>query len=64
MMRKINVNLMINIISGVANIALNIVLIRLYGGVGATIATFAVVLISSIIGYFYLIIFLNKRIKN
>lgn len=55
---------MINIISGVANIALNIVLIRLYGGVGATIATFAVVLISSIIGYFYLIIFLNKRIKN
>lgn len=55
---------MINIISGVANIALNIVLIRLYGGVGAAIATFAVVLISSIIGYFYLIIFLNKRIKN
>lgn len=64
MMRKINVNLMINIISGVANIALNIVLIRLYGGVGAAIATFAVVLISSIIGYFYLITFLNKRIKN
>ena len=67
MIRKVKVNLYISIISGIANIILDIVLIKLWGSVGAAIATILVVIISSVIAVNYLIIYLYKednRIKD
>lgn len=61
MIRKVNVNLWISIISGMSNIILDIVLIKLWGALGAAIATILVVIISSIIAVTYLSIYLTKK---
>lgn len=61
MLRKVKVNLWISIISGISNIILDIVLIKLWGAVGAAIATILVVIISSIISVTYLSIYLCKK---
>lgn len=61
MIRKVKVNLWISIISGISNIILDIVLIKLWGSVGAAIATILVVIISSSIAVTYLIIYLTKK---
>lgn len=62
MMRKIKVNLIINLVCGVSNIILDIILIKLLGSVGAALATLGVVMISSIIGLIYLRKSLNSII--
>ena len=61
MIRMVKVNLWISIISGISNIILNIVLIKLWGSVGAAIATVLVVIISSVIEVTYLSIYLIKK---
>lgn len=63
MLRKVNVNFIVSIISGIANIILDIILIKMYGSNGAAIATLLVVIISSGIAFPYLIHYLNKNIK-
>lgn len=63
MLRKVNINLFISIISGICNILLDIILISYYGSIGAAIATVLVVLISSIISFTYLIFYLQSRKK-
>ena len=55
---KIKVNLINSIISGIANIVLDIVLIYLYGAIGAAVATVIVFVVSSFISVGYLIHFL------
>jgi O-antigen/teichoic acid export membrane protein len=62
MIRKVNVNLCISIISGLANIVLDILLIRNLGSAGAAIATLFVVIISSIISTSYIFVYLNKTV--
>jgi O-antigen/teichoic acid export membrane protein len=64
MLRKVNVNFIVSIISGVANIVLDIFLIKMYGSNGAAIATLLVVIISSTLAFPYLIGYLNKKIKE
>lgn len=64
MIRKVKVNLWISIISGISNIILDIILIKLWGGIGAAIATLSVVIISSIIAVAYLFIYLNNKELN
>lgn len=59
MLRKLNVNFIINIISSISNIFLDIILIKLYGATGAAIATLLVVIISSCISLIYLIYYIN-----
>lgn len=63
MIRKARVNLYISIISGISNIILDILLIKLWGGVGAAIANILVVIISSIMAVTYLSIYLYEK-KN
>ena len=58
---KIKVNLINSIISGIANIALDIVLIYQYGAIGAAVATVIVFVVSSVISVGYLIHFLGKQ---
>jgi O-antigen/teichoic acid export membrane protein len=61
MLRKVNVNFMVSAISGIANILLNILLIRRYESNGAAVATLLVVIISSVLSFTYLICYLNKN---
>lgn len=61
MIRKVKVNLWISVVSGISNIILDIVLIKLWGAVGAAIATMLVVIISSVIAVTYLSIYLTKK---
>lgn len=51
---KVQVNFYNAVISGVANIVLDIVLIKYYGSVGAAIATVLVFVISSVVSVWYL----------
>ncbi|HBU12431.1 MAG TPA: hypothetical protein DEB31_06805 [Clostridiales bacterium] len=60
MLRKVNINLVIAAVSGIANILLDIWLIQWYGSKGAAVATLSVVLISSVISTVYL----NSHIKK
>lgn len=60
MLRKVKVNLYISIISGVANIILDIWLIQKLGSNGAAFATLGVVLISSVLLGLYLLISLRQ----
>ncbi|WP_052463546.1 oligosaccharide flippase family protein [Thermotoga caldifontis] len=51
---KVEVNLWNAIISGIANVILDVVLIKAYGAIGAAVATVLVFLISSLFGSLYL----------
>ncbi|SDL43894.1 Membrane protein involved in the export of O-antigen and teichoic acid [Clostridium cochlearium] len=64
MLRKVSVNFIVSIISGIVNIILDIILIKMYGSNGAAIATLLVVIISSGIAFPYLIHYLNKNIRG
>lgn len=64
MLRKVNVNLIVSIVSGICNIIFDIILIKLWGSVGAAIATLLVVFVSSFISLPYLIFYVNKAIKK
>lgn len=64
MLRKVNVNFYISIISSVANIVLDIVLIKKYGAIGAALATLLVVLISSGIAFPYLLHYIYLKSKK
>jgi len=57
---KIKVNFINSVISGIANIVLDIVLIYQYGATGAAVATVIVFVVSSVISVGYLIHFLGK----
>ena len=58
-LRKVNINLMVAIISGIVNIILDIILIKYYGYIGAAVATTLIIILSSIISnaYLYTIIY-------
>lgn len=62
--RKLKFNLFEAIISGVINIFLDFYLIKLYGGIGAAIATCTVVLVSSFISTSYLIFLYKGELKG
>lgn len=64
MLRKVNINLIISIVSGICNIFLDIILISNFGSIGAAIATVMVVIISSMISFIYLIYHLRFRKKG
>lgn len=64
MLRKINVNFIISVVSSVSNIILDIILIKLWGAEGAAIATLLVVIISVTIAFPYLVIYINSGIKT
>ncbi len=53
-LRKVKVNFYNSIVSGSANVVLDIILIKRYGSVGAAIATVSIFIISSIISNIYL----------
>lgn len=57
---KVKVNLLNSIVSGTANVVLDIFLIKLYGSVGAAVATVIVFIISSFISTSYLLKYLNS----
>lgn len=63
MLRKINVNFIISVISSASNIFLDIIFIKLFGAVGAAIATLLVVIISSCISFPYLVFYMNSKNK-
>ncbi len=62
MLRKVNVNFIISIVSGISNIILDIILIKRFGSNGAAIATLFVVIVSSLMAFPYLVQYLNKNI--
>lgn len=62
MLRKVKVNLVVSIVSGISNIVLDMVLIQYMGSNGAAIATLSVVVISSGIAFPYLLHFINSNI--
>ena len=53
-LRKVKVNFYNSIVSGSANVVLDIILIKRYGSNGAAIATVLIFIISSIISNIYL----------
>ncbi len=53
-LRKVKINLIVAIISGIANIVLDIILIKYYGYIGAAIATTLIIVLSSLISNIYL----------
>lgn len=61
MLRQIKANFIFSVIESIANIILDIYLIRIYGGVGAAIATSFVILLSSIMSTVYLIYYCKKK---
>lgn len=61
MLHKVNVNLVLSIISCVFNIIFDVILIKQFGSQGAAWATFSVVLISSIMSNAYLYYHLSKQ---
>lgn len=62
MLRKINVNFIISVVSGISNVVLDVILIKFYGSVGATIATLLVVILSGGIAFPYLIFYVNRGV--
>lgn len=61
--RKVKVNLIIAIISGICNIVLDVVLILNFGANGAAVATVGVFIISSLLSGAYLFYYLHRK-KN
>jgi O-antigen/teichoic acid export membrane protein len=61
MMKKVKFGLYLSIITGVLNIILDVVLIKLYGSIGAAIATVSVFIFTSIIGSVYLFFILKQK---
>ena len=61
MLRKVKINLYFGIIESVANIILDVVLIKLWGSIGAAIATTSIVILSSILSGAYLFWYLSRR---
>jgi O-antigen/teichoic acid export membrane protein len=53
-LRKVKINFYNSIVSGSANVVLDIILIKMYGSTGAAVATVLIFLISSIISNVYL----------
>jgi O-antigen/teichoic acid export membrane protein len=64
MLRKVKVNLVVSIISGICNILLDMVLIPYMGSNGAAVATLSVVAISSVIAFPYLLYYINSNISD
>lgn len=60
--RKIRVNLIITICSGILNVILDIVGIRLWGSLGAAIATTTVNIVSSIMAFTYLKAYIRRMV--
>lgn len=60
MMRKINANLLVSVVSGVCNIILDIILIQYWASVGAALATVAVVILSSVISTVWMVQSIRK----
>jgi O-antigen/teichoic acid export membrane protein len=63
MLRKVKVNLLVSIISGIANVVFCYVFIRAWGSIGAALATLVVVVISSLIAFPYLLHHIKKNLK-
>jgi O-antigen/teichoic acid export membrane protein len=63
-LRKVKVNLIISIVTGIANLILDYYFISLYGSVGAAIATLIVVVIASIMSYSYITYYVNSLYHN
>ena len=61
-LRKVNVNIVISIISGVFNIIFDIIFITKYGIVGAAITTSTIMIINSILAFTYVKVYLKKRL--
>lgn len=62
--RKVNVNLLNSIISGILNVILDILFILLWGSTGASISTASIYIVSAFISNGYLIYYLNKKERN
>lgn len=63
-MRKVKINLIVTIISGILKVALNVILIPTYGIIGAASSTMIINILDSGIFYIYLKIMLKKRKKE
>lgn len=61
MLRQVKFNFYVSIFSGILNIILNILLIPMWGSIGAAYATISVYITTSIISTTYLVIFINKK---
>ena len=61
---KVKVNLIIGIIDALANIVLDIVLIRKWGSVGAAYATLIITILSSLLSGIYLFSYFAKAKKQ
>lgn len=64
MLRKVKVNLIVSIISGTADILLDVSLIQLMGASGAALATLSVVIISSAIAFPYLTHYISMQTQK
>lgn len=64
MLRKVKVNLLVSIISGIANVVFCVIFIRIWGANGAALATLVVVLISSLIAFPYLMHHIKKNLNQ
>lgn len=62
MLRKVKFGLYLSIITGTLNIVLDIVLIKIYGAIGAAYATLIVYIFTSVIGTLYLNYVLKQKI--
>lgn len=62
--KKVKVNFYNSMISGIANILLDIILIKKYGAIGASVATVLVFIISSLISNIYIIKYLKADKKS
>lgn len=60
-LRKVNINLINSIFCGVANIVLDVILIKKYGSVGAAVATTVVFFLSTLIANGYLYFYFRKK---
>lgn len=61
-LRKVNVNIVISIISGIFNIIFDIIFIRKYGIVGAAMTTSVIMIINSILAFTYVKVYLKRRL--
>lgn len=62
--RKLKYNLLVAVISGVVNIAANLILIQLWGSIGAAVATVCVVVLASVMNATYLVYTFKKKVHN
>ena len=59
-LKKVKINFYIAIFCGLINIGLNYYLIKMYGSIGAALATVFVIIVSSVLSNIYLLNYLNK----